>query len=94
MRGYPNANFANGANQRCTHRRDAMTFASKREQSRIYSSYAEREQIVRIKLRLYTMYPAWPLTINHDFVATDKSIENSDIFLPVIKHQFFYIADY
>ena len=29
-----------------------------------------------------------------DFVATDKSIENSDIFLPVIKHQFFYIADY
>ena len=53
--GYPNAN---GANQRCTHRRDAMTFASKREQSRIYSSYAEREQIVRIKLRLYTMYLA------------------------------------
>ncbi len=33
-----------------------MTFASKREQSRIYSSYAEREQIVRIKLRLYNMY--------------------------------------
>ena len=29
----------------------------------------------------------------NDFVATDKSIENSDIFLPVIKHQFFYIAD-
>ena len=29
----------------------------------------------------------------HDFVATYKSIENSDIFLPVIKHQFFYIAD-
>ena len=59
MRGYPNANFANFANQRCTHRRDAMTFASKREQSRIYSSYAERDKlIVRIKLRLYTMYPA------------------------------------
>jgi len=32
--------------------------------------------------------------IIRDFVATDKSIENSDIFLPVIKHQFFYIADY
>ena len=31
--------------------------------------------------------------IRDDFVATDKSIENSDIFLPVIKHQFFYIAD-
>ena len=59
MRGYPNANFANFANQRCTPRRDAMTFASKREQSRIYSSYAERDKlIVRIKLRLYTMYPA------------------------------------
>ena len=34
------------------------------------------------------------LTLLYDFVATDKSIENSDIFLPVIKHQFFYIADY
>ena len=33
-------------------------------------------------------------TVDNDFVATDKSIENSDIFLPVIKHQFFYIADY
>ena len=33
--------------------RDAITFAFKREQSRIYSSYAEQEQNVRIKLRLY-----------------------------------------
>ena len=32
-------------------------------------------------------------TLLYDFVATYKSIENSDIFLPVIKHQFFYIAD-
>ena len=34
------------------------------------------------------------ISVSDDFVATDKSIENSDIFLPVIKHQFFYIADY
>ncbi len=41
-----------------------MTFASKREQSRIYSSYAEREQIVRIKLRLYNMYHYLMLIVN------------------------------
>ena len=38
--------------------RDTITFASKREQSRIYSSYAEREQNVRIKLRLNGMVVA------------------------------------